>query len=198
MSSIRRWCRQPVHIGLLALCFASAAPAQTGSFDIARLMQLLARVEAHEATFTEKKQLALLTAPLISKGTLRYRRPHYVERNTSAPNPERFIYENGQIMVEANGRQRRLQAGAQPALGALIESIRATLSGDEEALRRHYRLLLTGNGANWVLELTPLHADLAQRLRQIRIGGSQEHLRTVEIFEVSGDETHMTIETARP
>lgn len=171
------------------------AYAQQGAFDVVQLMRLLAKVESHEAHFTEKKTLVLLTEPMISKGTLRYRRPNYVERNTTSPKPARFIYENDDITVEANGRQRRIQANTQPALGALIESIRATLAGDEYALRRHYKLALTGTGTNWVLELTPVNASIAHRVRQIRITGAQEQLRLVEILEVSGDQTHMTIDT---
>lgn len=174
------------------------AHAQSKIFDVAQLMQLLVGVETHDAVFTEKKQLALLTEPLVSKGILRYRRPNYIERNTTEPKPERFIYENDQILIEAYGRQRRIQAGTQPALGALLESIRATLAGDEEALRRHYQLRLTGSAAHWRLEMTPLQAELAKRIRQIRIAGSQEQLRLVEIFEVSGDQTHMTIGAVQP
>jgi hypothetical protein len=59
-------------------------------------------------------------------------------------------------------------------------------------------LRLTGTTANWALEMTPLHADLAQRVRQIRIAGIQEQLRLVEIFEVSGDQTQMIIDAVRP
>lgn len=142
--------------------------AQPSGFDIAQLMQLLSKIESHEAVFTEKKQLALLTDPLISKGTLRYRRPNYIERSSTAPRIERFIYENDKIIIETNGQQRSLQANTQPTVGALIESMRATLAGDEASLRRHYQLRLTGASANWTLELTPVHASLAKRIREHR------------------------------
>ena len=190
--------RQVAWIGLAWFSITISAYAQLGAFDVTQLMQLLAKVETHEAHFTEKKMLVLLTEPLISKGTLRYRRPHYIERNTTAPKPERFTYENDYITIEAHGRKRRIQTGSQPILGALMESIRATLAGDEEALRRHYKLVLAGTGANWALELTPANAIMAQRIRHIRITGSQDQLRLVEIVEVSGDQTQMTIDTTRP
>jgi outer membrane lipoprotein-sorting protein len=198
MSIPERLLRQLAWIWFVWFSITIPVYAQSSAFQLAQLMQLLAKVETHEAYFTEKKTLVLLTEPLISNGTLRYRRPNYVERNTTSPRPERFTYEHDHITVEAHGRQRRIQADAQPALGALTESIRATLAGDEEALRRHYKLALTGTGENWALELTPVNAIMAQRIRQIRIAGSKEQLRLIEIFEVSGDQTQMTIDPARP
>lgn len=114
-----------------------------------------------------------------------------------APRQERFTYENGKIAIESNGRQRQFQIRDQPALGALIESIRATLAGDEESLRRHYQLRLAGTRAKWSLEMLPVTPDLVSRIRLIRISGVQDELRQVDILEASDDRTTMTIDAVR-
>lgn len=181
----------------LMLFWVSPAVAQTGMFDVHQLMQALARVETRESAFTEKKILALLNEPLISSGTLRYRRPGYIERMTVVPRQERFVYEGGKITVETAGRQRQISIGDQPALGALVESIRATLAGDEDTLQRHYRLRLSGTRDGWSLEMSPLDSDLLSRIRLIRISGVRDELRQMELFETSDDRTIMTIDAVR-
>jgi hypothetical protein len=181
-------------LALLAMLGATPVQAQNAAFDVGDLMQTMAKTEASEAAFTETKHLALLAEPLVSSGTLRFRRPDYLERETLTPTRERFIYEGGKISIEANGRQRQLQVDAQPALAGLIESMRATLAGDEDALRRHYNLHLSGTLAHWNLEMLPKQDALAKRVRKIRVSGEHDRLRQIEISEASGDSTLMNID----
>lgn len=189
--------RRLTFLWLAVVLFTTPAPGYAGMFGVGYLMQILAHVETHEAVFTEKKSLALLAEPLLSSGTLRYRRPDYVERITLKPQYERFLYEKGTITIEADGRQRQLRAQNQPALAALIESVRATLAGDEEALRRYYTLQVSGTAKKWVIEMTPTEPDVGKRIRWIRISGAQDRLQQVEILETSDDRTVMTIDTIR-
>jgi hypothetical protein len=186
-----------VWLWLMICCCSVPAIAQTGNLEISRLMQILAQVETRESTFTEKKFLALLTEPLVSRGTLRYRRPNYVERLTTTPRQERFIYENGKITIESGDQQRQFQIKDQPALGALVESIRATLAGDEITLRRHYQLRLTGTRTGWNLEMSPVDPDLVSRIRLIRVSGVQDELRRLEILEASDDRILMIIDAVK-
>lgn len=179
----------------MACCIPQASTA--AEFGISQLMQALSRIEERESSFTEKKFIALLAEPLVSSGTLRYQRPARLERITLAPRPERFIYEGGKIVIESNGRQRQFQADAQPALAGLVESIRATLAGDEAGLRRHFGLKISGSPAGWTIEMSPLAPDLLSRLRQIRISGIGSELRKIEVYETSGDSTEMMIDAIR-
>jgi hypothetical protein len=189
-----RFCRKLHGLALFAALCATPLQAQNPAFDVGDLMQTMAKTEASEAAFTETKHLALLVEPLVSSGTLRYRRPDYLERQTLVPTRERFVYEGGKISIEANGRQRQLQVDTQPALAGLIESMRATLAGDEDALRRHYQLHLSGTPAYWNLEMQPKQDALAKRVKKIRVSGEYGRLRQVEISEASGDSTLMNID----
>lgn len=178
-------------------CWLAPATAQTGVFDIPQLMQILAGIETSESTFHERKILSLLNEPLISSGTLLYRRPDYIERLTMKPKQERFVYEGGKVTIETAGRHRQFQFNDQPVLGAFVESIRASLAGDESALRRHYLLRLSGTRDGWTLDMSPLAPDLLSRVRLIRISGMKNRIRQVEILETSDDRTIMTIDSVK-
>ena len=78
----------------------------------------------------------------------------------------------------------------------LVESLRATLAGDLDALTRTYSVALTGNVARWRLTLRPLDASVAPLVERIEIGGAQAQVGTVEIFQPDGDRSVMTITPA--
>ncbi|MGC3972869.1 MAG: hypothetical protein QM771_00595 [Nitrospira sp.] len=51
------------------------------------LMELLATVSSRQEHFTETKTLAMLTQPVVLKGTLAYVRPDRVEKHVTSPIP---------------------------------------------------------------------------------------------------------------
>lgn len=183
-------------IRLLALvaCFV-AAPAWA-AWDIDQLMQTLARTRVSRATFVEKKQIAMLDAPVVSSGELLFTAPDRLERRTLKPRPETVVLEGGTMTLTRGERQMVLKVEDYPAIGALTESIRATLAGDRAALERHYTLQLAGNPARWSLVLTPREARTRALVLEIRIDGERGEVRTVEIEQSDKDRSVMTIQKA--
>ena len=64
---------------------------------------------------------------------------------------------------------------------------RATLTGDRGALERFYTLELSGSAEQWQLVLTPNQPRMAQIISQIRIGGVQALVKTIEFQQADGD-----------
>jgi hypothetical protein len=77
-----------------------------------------------------------------------------------------------------------------------VESVRATLAGDRQALHRYFRVRATGQMAAWTLELTPFDNDLADVVNRIVITGTQDRLNRIEIEERGGDRSLMVISTS--
>lgn len=173
-----------------------AAPAGAAGWDIDRLMQTLAQNTVSRATFVEKKQIAMLDAPVVSSGELLFTAPDRLERRTLKPRPETMVLEGGTLTMTRGERRMVLNVKDQPAVGALIESIRATLAGDRAALERHYHLKLDGTPARWSLTLTPREARTRALVLEIRIDGEQAEVRTVEVEQSDRDRSVMTIQKA--
>lgn len=177
-----------------ALCLL-AAPAWAG-WDIDELMRMLSASGVSRATFVEKKYLAMLDAPVTSSGELLFTAPGRLERRTLKPRPEVMVLENGVMTLTRGQRQMVLRLQDQPAVGALAESVRATLAGDRAALERHYRLKLEGSQARWSLLLLPREAATRAYVHEIRIGGERGEVRTVEVEQSDKDRSVMTIQKA--
>jgi Outer membrane lipoprotein carrier protein LolA-like len=176
---------------VVAACIAIPVSAQT--LEVAELLAMLGQVERSTATFEETRFIAALTAPIVRRGTLRYVRPDFLEMVVQSPAPERLEIKGDALTLEARGDVRRLRVSEYPAIAAWIESVRATLAGDQRTLGRHFRIGANGRMAAWMLELIPMDSELAGVVSRIAISGTQAQLTRIEIVERAGDRSVMLI-----
>jgi len=178
---------------LAAAAAAQAAPAATWGID--ELMQNLARVKTAKAKFVERKYLSMLNAPLEFSGTLIYTAPGRLEKHTLLPKPESLVLDHDTLTLEnkARNQRRTLRLQDYPVIWAFVESIRSTLAGDMQTLTRFYRTSLEGGEDQWRLSLTPAEPKMQSMVSEIRIGGSRNRIRTIEIIETEGNRSVMTI-----
>ena len=179
------------------VCFVNTAGAQ--AFTIDQLMRGLAEQGDATVQFKETKHSAFLKAPIELAGELRFRRPDFLERRIRIPAEERYTIDGATLTIERkrDGRTHTMSLDQQPMLRALVDSIRSTLRGDAQALRKFYRLELVGEASGWTLVLLPSDLQLAEFVRVIRMTGGAGVLRSMEIVEASGDRTVTWFEGTR-
>jgi hypothetical protein len=76
---------------------------------------------------------------------------------------------------------------------AFVEGVRSTLAGDLATLTRFYQVALDGNERRWRLTLKPREQPMQEFVSEVRISGSLDRIRTIEIVETGGDRSVMTI-----
>jgi hypothetical protein len=190
---VRSHCRGTWLAGLVLLC---SQAAQATPFSIGQLMDGLAQHRQGAATFTETKYLAILDQPVESSGELLFIAPSRLEKRTLKPRPEFMVLDGDTLTLERGRRKHVLQLKDYPEVAGMIESIRATLAGDRQALERVYQLVLDGSLENWTLILTPLDPRVGAVIARIRMEGTQAIVRSVEIFQADGDRSLMRIRKA--
>ncbi len=176
------------------LCHAAAAET-AAAWGIEQLMQNLGQVKSAKGKFVERKTLAILNAPLDASGTLIYTAPGRLEKHTLLPKPETLVLEQDKLTIEHKDRNQRRTLALQdyPVIWAFVESIRSTLAGDLQTLRRFYRTSLEGGEDQWRLSLKPADPKMQTVVKEINIGGRGSRVRTIEIIETEGDRSVMTI-----
>jgi hypothetical protein len=178
----------------LALAAACAAAAQTTAPPaLDELLQLLAARRHGHVTFTEVQQLAMLDRPLESSGELLYDAPDRLEKRTLKPKAQTLILEHGVLTARRGHRTHVMELRDYPQVVPFVESIRATLAGDRAALERYFRVQFDGTLAHWTLLLVPVDATLAGAVKDIRIEGERDVVRTVEIRQSDGDRSLLSI-----
>ena len=176
---------------ILLLVAGTAWPAP--ALDLARLMQMLAESPSSEVPYVEKKFSVLLSEPVVSSGTLVYRRPDVVEKNVSVPRQESFRIVGQEIIVTRKGTQKRIALSSEPLLAAFAASLRGVLSGDAKQLGEYFRLALEGSESDWKLEMTPIDEEITRYVRGIVVSGRGGLVREIEIDEASGDRSVLTV-----
>lgn len=179
---------------VLGLVLAMASPAVLAAWDIQQLMDSLAQNRSSQASFVEKKTIAILERPVESSGQLFYTAPDHLEKRTLKPKPESMVIDGGDLLIERGRQKHRLQLQAYPELAAFIDSIRGTLAGDRQALERNYQLSLEGTAERWTLQLLPRDDKMLAVVQRIRIAGARDQVRSIEITQADGDSSLMSIE----
>ena len=180
-----------------AVALAAALPAAPQSLTLRDLFANLARERPSRATFEERKFIKLLDRPLDSSGELRFTPPARLEKRTLRPRPETVVVDGDRVTIERNGKARTITLQEQPAIGALVDSIRSTLAGDLDALTRGYSAALEGTAQKWRLVLRPLDDAVAALVERVEIRGGASGVASVEIFQADGDRSVMSIAPQR-
>jgi hypothetical protein len=169
---------------LAALVLALAA------FDETALLKQLAATQEVKAAYTERKTSPVLAAPLDNSGTLLYRRPDVIEKTVSSPRREQLRILPTEIVMQREGQpERRIAISSRPVVAAFAESLRGVLSGDGPALRRYFKLRVSGTESAWSLELVPTESEVARFVERIVVGGQGGRISRIETFETNGDNT---------
>ncbi len=174
---------------LLALASWPAAAQWT----VNELMAALAARGNADATFTERRYVPILDAPVQSSGTLRFVAPDRLEKHTLQPRAESLVLAGDQLTLQQGQRTRRLALTDLPDSGLAINSLRGTMAGDLASLRRGWTVTLHGEQRIWTLSLTPVSQPVAQYIEAVLIEGRQDQIDSIEIRQADGVRSVMQI-----
>jgi len=176
---------------LIGLPVSAAESQQTWSLE--QLMRGLSEIKSATTNYNEDQYIGIATRPLRSSGELVYVAPNRLEKNATMPSPQSIVIDGDKLTMREGRRSRTVSLSNHPEIGAFIESIRSTMSGDVTTLNRYYQVALTGDADHWQLELEPTDEKVGKLVDVVRIGGSRYQLDTVEIVHTDGDRSVMTM-----
>ena len=175
------------------LLFGFAVQA-CAAFDVAQLMNDLARQKGGTAKFVEHKYIALLDQPVVSTGELTYSAPDRLEKRTLTPKPETLRLDRDTLSIERKKQKLSIDLANQPEALAFVDSLRGTLNGNRASLEKNYLLHLSGNSEKWVLTLLPSEPKIAALIQRITVSGSRDHVHSIEYLQADGDRSLLLIE----
>ena len=168
------------------------------AFDLAQLMRMLAQVKAGEAAFVETRTVVMLDHTLQSSGRLRFEAPDTFVRETLKPRREKVAVVGNNVTMSLGDRSRTVPLDSVPEAAIIMEAIRGTLTGNRDAIERHFAATVSGTPQRWLLELKPREPRLAELVIAVRVTGRQALVREVAVAMADGDRSVMTIEPVVP
>ena len=176
---------------------------------LAALLAGFRTMPGFEARFEEEKTLALLAAPLRSRGRLYFAPPATLLRRVDAPNPHDILIREHVVRIATprSGASDSLSDSlSDPArdvetidlarradVRPLVESMLWIFSGDfaqlEAIYRIDYQVLAPSASGRWLLRLSPRSEPLSSLIRELAISGRGHVADGLEVTETSGDHT---------
>lgn len=187
--------RMPDRRQALALLAASAVlPVRAqATFALPQLMQLLAQVKSGEATFTEMRHSSLLDRPVESSGRLTFEAPDRFTRETLKPRSESLAVVGNEVTMRQGSRSRTVLLDSVPEAAVVVAAVRGTLTGDRDAIERHFDTQVSGSAARWQLLMVPREEKLRLQVVQIAVLGERAQLREITVSMSGGDYSIMKI-----
>jgi hypothetical protein len=179
---------------LAAALLAAAGAATAQAFTTAALQRLLQDAPKRTLRYTETRESPWLDAPVQASGTLRYS-AGALEKVVEQPRRETWrILDDRMQRVDGASAAKEIRFADVPAMAALANAMRSTLSGDLQALERDFALTLSGDPQQWTLQLKPRRSNVSQHVKQLELRGTRGRIDLIEILESRGERTttHLT------
>jgi len=177
-------------LGGLAIAEPPAIPP--GELTLETLMRRMAASSGVVANFHEVKELALLDAPLDSRGTLHFVAPDRLLRETTSPNVARLIVQDERISYRDAAGSEDIDLAENPVARQFVDNLIVLFNGDLPALRDRYEIEFAADGRAWRLALTPRRAAMRHFIARIALSGDGPALQQLVINEADGDRTTTT------
>ncbi len=178
-------------------CWASALLASTafaaGSVDegdpLGEILARMASTPGVEAAFEERKELALLAAPLETRGVIYFVPPDRFARFTTMPARSALVVSGDEVHLREGRDAQEIDLTGNRMANVFVENFVSLWSGDRERLERLYATEFHGTREAWELRLVPRRAPLANVIARITLRGDLEAMRELVVDERDGDRT---------
>jgi outer membrane lipoprotein-sorting protein len=161
------------------------------------LMRGMAGARGVVAQFREEKQLALLSEPLESRGTLYFVPPDRLSRETSEPSRTRLVIDGDRFFFRDAAGSQALDLSANPIAREYVRNFVVLFNGDLDALRGRYEPEFHADASGWRLVLTPRGVPLSDFIERVTLEGRGRALTRMELVEAGGDRTTTWFESVR-
>jgi outer membrane lipoprotein-sorting protein len=179
---------------LAAVALAAQAPAPAESLTLDELLRHMATTRGVVAEFREVKVLALLDAPLETKGKLYFVPPDKLARVTTSPAATRLVLDGSRMRFEDETGTNDVDLAENPVARQFAENLIVLWRGDRTALEAIYTLDFHADGPRWTLGLAPKGAPLDRFITSLRLSGDGQTMREMELLERDGDRTQTVFE----
>ncbi len=186
----------------LFLAFPPVAFADEDVWDISRLMHQFPKTVHAKLVFRETRSSAFLVTDLVTTGSIEYRQPDYIEKNTVSPIAEKIVVNGNYVSIEKVVHQRKGEDVVQvqkypiqshPVLATAVTNLRAMLGGDTSRIRKDFEIKLDGSRADWQLKLTPTNPEILQYFDRIILHGRDARIQKVVSILSDGDQSMLDL-----
>jgi len=174
-----------------AACLLLAAPAAAdpAPATLEALMAGMAQASGVRAEYTEVKEMALLSAPIETRGVLHFIPPSRMVRRSLEPEVSSLVVDGRRVEFRDASGAAPVDLSADPSAREFIDNFTTIFRGDTEALQRKYEVRFESEPPRWRLMLEPRDALLRRFVASLTLSGEGATMREMLLVEQDGDRT---------
>ncbi len=180
-------------LGLLLVWLVSgsrpAAADAHGDLTLETLMERMGATPGVVAEFSERKEVALLNAPLSVEGILYFVPPDRMVRRTRRPSVSVLTLDGERMRFRDEAGGDDFDLSASPEARHFVDNFIVLFNGDLDGLRERYRVDFEATGARWRLGLVPRRSPVRDFIASITLRGDGAALQEMVMVETDGDRT---------
>lgn len=192
--------RRTVAVGLavallsLGASLAAADDELAAPLTLERFMGEISRTRGVAARFREIKELALLSEPLESRGSLYFAPPDRLARQIHSPAPSAMVINGDSLVVRDEAGEDRVDLAGNETARQFVDNFLVLFNGDLERLRQRYEVEFSADERRWTLVLRPRARPMKYVIERIEMEGEGPALLRMSTTEVEGDVTRTLFE----
>ena len=176
-----------------AVSFTAKADSPLNLEQLRTLFKPYESVSELQVSFQQRKTISGLKKPLLSEGELRLQKPDFVQWTVLKPSFLRIEMQKKQMRLETGSdpKNKRTQVLSESETGSLT-SLVAWMRMDAGLLAEQYQVTSLGSRRYAFVPKNP--ASFPMEKMEIEMG-AQDFLKTLTLFEKSGDRIEITFAT---
>lgn len=183
----------PLGLLLCATLGLGAAPARAEdevTTALASIAKSRSSLTTLSVSFTQERELSLLSSKVTSKGDLLLVRPDKMRWRLEAPDDATYWVSKDGIAYRTKDGAGKVTAGQAGGLAALLDDVMLVVGGDLDKIKTRYDLTATKDGDRVIVTLSPKLDKVRKLVKKLVVTLDGEGLpRRLVMEEPEGDST---------
>ena len=157
------------------------------NLDLAKLLNMFSQQKQSQVDFEEEKHAFYLETPIRSSGYLKYSAPNKL--NKIILKPEKVTQEVvGDTLTINDGNETHIvDLTEHPEFSIILRSLISVLSGDQQALKKDFKVSFENQTNGWTLSLRPHDSFVSSYVELIQMFGNKNIFTKMIVKEPNND-----------
>ena len=177
-------------LALSAVTASTASAEEDSAAVLASVAKSRSALSTLQVSFTQERELSLLSSKVTSKGELLLVRPDRMRWRLEAPDDATYWVSKEGVAYRTKDGSGKVSAGQAGGLAALLDDVLLVVGGDLDKIKTRYDLSATKEGERITVTLLPRLERVRKLVKKLQITLDPDGLpRTLLMEEPEGDST---------
>ncbi len=173
---------------------AALSPAQKKEV-ISRINASASAIKRMSCSFTQTKNLKMLSDKMVSSGRLYYSKPNRLRWEYTSPYRYKFIFNGSKVFTGSDSKKNVIDANTNKVYREVSRIMMSAITGQALSNTSDFTADIEDARSAWVVTLLPKKKELKHVFKKLQLVFNRKTnmISTIKIYEKNGDTTDITL-----